>query len=277
MGVGCVFLAVGILICTNYNGLELLHDYEYTSTTIELELKDLDLNIHFTSEVNYDADVWPLLERLWVRERSYTCKEGLCQGDILDTPMQSTTTPPDTPMQSSTTTPSTSSSTMSDVGIILVVFGSVISTVLLYCLAVCMEWQRRCFSFIRRKYRRCRGIENENDSDGGGNRSALENFGREIRERMDNTTPSLSGVVDTSPIPPIPQRPQRKARYLRTPQSFPGQHQPHHLRSPQSFTVQHHSTPISSLHTVEEMSEGACALQEKSKDFEVVFTNRTVP
>ena len=185
MSVGCAFLALGILVCTEYNGLELLRDLELSTVTTELELKNLDLTLYNNADmITYDDDEWPMLKRLWVRERVYTCQDGFCKDEPHHTPSP--------PLQWSTPAPATlthSSNAISDVGIILIVFGSAITSILLYCLTVCMEWQRRCGRFVRQKYRACRGLESESeDEDEEGNRSALENLGRDIRERM-NTTP----------------------------------------------------------------------------------------
>ena len=196
MAVGCIFLALGILTCTNYNALELLHDLELTSITTELELKDLAPNIHIDSVITYNEHQWPVLKTLWLGTKPYICQEGFCKElqHKTTTPLQSST-----PAAAPTSFITHSSNGLSDVGVILMVFGSVITSILFYCLAVCMEWQRRCIRCVRAKYRDCRGLESESESeDEAGNLSTLEHIGREIRERMDHTS-SWNTPLGTQP------------------------------------------------------------------------------
>lgn len=172
----CSFLAFGILLCVGYNGLYQLTDRALTIPTIELELKNIN---PMGNTVPYDQSKWVSLKRLWVNRVAYTCQEGVCHRSFTAPPRKSTA-PPQYPHQVTVTRK------LSDVGIILIVLGSVVIGAVCYVVAVCMEWRRRCSSWICTKYRRCRGlpIEEDDEQDEMENQSMLVNLGRRLRERL---------------------------------------------------------------------------------------------
>lgn len=82
----CVFLAVGVLVCTMYNGLHLLRDKQVTESVVELELKGLDEDEMFASmPITYDQGLWSKLEILWIGRDQYRCVHGFCYNEDAST------------------------------------------------------------------------------------------------------------------------------------------------------------------------------------------------
>lgn len=179
----CSFLTFGVLLCLGYNGLYLLNDPILTKSTVELELKNVDA---MGPIVPYDKAKWTNLKKLWINRVGYTCLGGICR--------RSFTAPPRTTPTSMHPPQVTITRRMSDVGIVLLVFGVLIFTSICYVIAVCMEWRRRCCTWLCNKYRRCRGmpIPEEEEEDEPNNQSILVNMGRRLRERFSFQEPRTS-------------------------------------------------------------------------------------
>lgn len=143
MVAGCKFVAVALLVCT-FNALEFLDEKSY-KVTFKTRVLQLD---YFNGEeyMNYDEEVWPLLEKLWMKDVEFNCKEGLCMQDSIILPS-------DLPISTALPThkSETSSKTkISDVAIVMSFFGSIITVALCFCLAICMDVKRKCWSRIKR-------------------------------------------------------------------------------------------------------------------------------
>jgi len=231
MATGCSVVAVGILLCRFFNPLEVLPQSRYTLGAREVQM---DEDVAGGAVIlHYDEAIWPLLRNLWSGQNHYNCRNGICtiayedygfDVDVISIEYTTITTTKRIIHHSTKRTIHNSSKELSDVAIVLMFFGSVMTVTFLSCMCICMDCGRRC----ARRWSRWRHAE-EYDL-GGGEESMMDRMKMVWQARYDckNDVVTLEKVdpnpssllMDLSPpkfTPPTDLTPSRCAPPFGTP------------------------------------------------------------
>jgi hypothetical protein len=177
----CFLDAVGVMICTQFDGLTSFDNMDITKDIWELEMKRMNEQYSSSDRISYDLERWPILQNLWVNSAMYQCAYGLCERFKATRP----------------TSPSISDEDndgiiVTDVGVLLItLIGLIIIIVMSF---LCKKNARKCLTWIRRNITRG-GVTLDNPDD-------LELNSR----RRDDSGVTTHRMSDIRQCPDAPQR-----------------------------------------------------------------------